>query len=47
MNEKEIAEIRRRFQPQHSNITQVHGCYVNSQGEIISQFGQSLASASE
>lgn len=47
MNEKEIAEIRRRFQPQHSNIKQVHGCYVNSHGEVISQFTQSLATASE
>ncbi len=45
LNEKEVAEIRRRFQPERSNINQVHGCYVNAQGEIISHFGQSLASA--
>ncbi|WP_322199765.1 DUF4317 domain-containing protein [Acutalibacter intestini] len=45
MNEKEVAEIRRRFQPERSNITQVHGCYVNAQREIISTFNQSLASA--
>lgn len=45
MNEKEIAEIRRRFNPDRSNINQVHGCYVNGQGEIVSQFGQTLASA--
>ncbi len=44
MNEKEIAEIRRRFKPEKSTITQVHGCYVNTQGEITSQFGQSFAS---
>lgn len=44
MNEREIAEIRRRFHPEKSSITQVHGCYVNSQKEIVSQFGQSLAS---
>lgn len=42
MNEKEISEIRRRFQPEKSNITFVNGCYVNAQGEIVSQFGQSL-----
>lgn len=45
MNEKEIAEIRRRFQPEKTNITSVHGCYVNAQGEVVSQFTQSLASA--
>lgn len=44
MNEKEIGEIRRRFTPEKSSITQVHGCYVSAKGEITSQFGQSLAS---
>lgn len=43
MNEKEIAEIRRRFRPDRSNISQVHCCYVNDQKEIVSQFSQSLA----
>lgn len=43
MNEKEIAEIRRRFRPEKSNITRIRGCYVNEQGEIISEFSQSLA----
>lgn len=47
MNEKEISEIRRRFQPEKSNITFVNGCYVNGQGEIVSQFGQSLNMASQ
>ena len=28
MNEKEVAEIRRRFRPEKSNITCVRGCYV-------------------
>lgn len=44
MNEKEIAEIRRRFNPERSSITQIHGCYVSDRGEMVSQFGQSLAS---
>lgn len=44
MNEKEIAEIRRRFRPDKSNITHIRGCYVNEKGEIISQFDQSLLS---
>ncbi len=43
MNEKEIAEIRRRFRPDKSNISRIRGCYVNDQREIVSEFNQSLA----
>ena len=43
MNEKEVAEIRRRFRPEKSSVTHVRGCYVSEQGEIVSQFDQSLA----
>lgn len=43
MNEKEVAEIRRRFRPDKNNITHVRGCYVNDSREIVSQFNQSLA----
>lgn len=43
MNEKEIAELRRRFRPDKSSITHVRGCYVNENKEIIAQFDQSLA----
>ncbi len=43
MNEKEIAEIRRRFRPDKGNITHVRGCYVNDQRQIIAAFDQSLA----
>lgn len=42
MNEKEIAEIRRRFRPEKSNIARVRGCYVNEKREIVSAFDQSL-----
>lgn len=42
MNEKEIAEIRRRFKTEKNNITHVRGCYVNEKREIISEFNQSL-----
>ena len=42
MNEKEVAEIRRRFRADKGNITHVRGCYVNEKGEIVSQFDQSL-----
>ena len=44
MNEKEIAEIRRRYRPDKGNIAQIRGCYVNDQREIVSQFDQSLFS---
>ena len=41
MNKKEIAEIKRRFSPDHHNITCIRGCYVNQQGEVISSFSRS------
>lgn len=43
MNEKEIAEIRRRFNPQKTNIISVHGCLVNEKREITAEFSQMLA----
>ena len=43
MNEKEIAEVRRRFKPDKNNISRIRGCYVNESGEIVSEFNQSLA----
>ncbi len=42
MNQKELREIRRRFQPERSGITHIYGCYVNSQREIISELDESL-----
>lgn len=42
MNEKEIAEIRRRFKPQKNNISHICGCYVSDKREIVSKFDQSL-----
>ena len=43
MTEREIAELRRRFRPDRSSITHVHGCYVNESREIVARFDQSLA----
>lgn len=40
MNEKEVAEIRRRFRPEKNNITRLMGCYVNEKGEIVSTLQQ-------
>lgn len=42
MNEKEIAEIRRRFRSDKTNISRVCGCFVNEKKEIISEFDQSV-----
>ena len=47
MNEKEVAEIRRRFNPQKTNITSVHGCYVNENREIVADFNQPLAALTQ
>lgn len=44
MNEKEIAEIRRRFRADKSNIMLIHGCYVNERREIVSRFQQPFSS---
>ena len=38
MTDKEIAEIKKRFKPEKSNITKVRGCYVNTTKEIVSKF---------
>ena len=43
MNEREVAEIRRRFRPQQTNITKIRGCCVNGRREIVSEFSPSLA----
>ena len=43
MNIKEIAEIKRRFRAEKSNIVRIRGCLVNEKKEIISCFDQSLA----
>lgn len=47
MNEKDIAEIRRRYKVEKNNITHIRGCYVNEKREIIAGFNQSLGMMSE
>lgn len=47
LNEKEVAEIRRRFNPQNTNIIGVHGCYVNENREIVAEFNQPLAALTQ
>lgn len=46
MNEREVAELRRRFKADKNNISHVTGCYVNEKREIISQFHQPLSTMS-
>ena len=41
MNDKEIGELRRHIRREKSNITAIHGCYVNDNKEIISKFRMS------
>jgi hypothetical protein len=47
MNTKEIGEIRRRIRKDRSNMTAIHGCYVNDSKEIISTFRLSTGMMSE
>lgn len=47
MIEKEVAELRRRFRPDKSNITHIRGCYVNESGEIVAEFNQALSLLSQ
>lgn len=42
MNQREIAELRRRLKPQRSGITHVRGCCVNDKKEIIATFDQPM-----
>jgi hypothetical protein len=47
MNEKEVAELRRQLRPDRHTISQVFGCYVNEQKEIISTFEQPMGLLTE
>lgn len=42
MIDKEVAELRRRYRQDRSNITKIHGCYVNVHGELVSAFTLSM-----
>lgn len=46
MTDKDLREIRRRFRPDKNNITNIRGCIVNSQKNIVSSFSQPLATVS-
>ena len=42
MNKKDVAQIKRRLNPEKSGITCIRGYYVNGQGEAVAQFCRSL-----
>ena len=42
MNQKELNELRRRFQLDKNNFSRVYGCYVNSNKEIIAWVDTSM-----
>lgn len=42
MNQREIAELRRRLKPEKSGITHVRGCCINDKKEIIATFDQPI-----
>jgi len=42
MNQREIGELRRRFQPDKNAISRIYGCYVNSNREVVSYLDESL-----
>lgn len=44
MNRKEIAEIRRRLNPDRNAVSCIRGCYVNDRGEVVTAFHRSLMS---
>ena len=47
MTQNEIAEIRRRYRSDKSNISRICGCFVNEGKEIISEFDQSLGTMTQ
>ena len=40
MNQRDLAEIKRRLNPDRRNPSVILGCYVSSDGEVISTFSQ-------
>ena len=42
MNRKEIAEIRRRLNPDKNAVTRLRGCYVNEKREVVATFNRAL-----
>ena len=41
MNQKEVREIKKRFNPEKDSISRIYGCYVNAAREIVTTFDMS------
>ena len=42
MNQKEVSELRRRWRPEKNAVSRIYGCFVNGEGEIVSDLDESL-----
>ena len=42
MNQKEVREIKKRFNPEKNSISRVYGCYVNAAREIVTTLDLSV-----
>ena len=47
MNQKEIGELRRRLKPEKNNITNIYGCFVNANREIVAYLDSALSMLKE
>ena len=43
MNRKEIGELRRRLRPEKNNITNLYGCFVNTNREIVAEIDEAFS----
>lgn len=43
MNTKEVAELRRRWQPEKNAVRRIYGCFVNERGELITDLDEPLS----
>ncbi|MDD3334779.1 MAG: DUF4317 domain-containing protein [Eubacteriales bacterium] len=44
MNQRDLSEIKRRLNPERRNPTVLRGCYISSEGQVISRFAQRVGS---
>lgn len=42
MNQKEVREIKKRFNPEKDSISRIYGCYVNAAREIVTTLDLSV-----
>ncbi len=47
MTTKDLSQLRRRFRPDKSNLTFLHGCYVSQSGELLDRIEQTLSQCSD